>query len=155
MLLPLSHRTESGLGCELSQFTPSALYPCSSECAELVNPCSSCTNTLSNSFTVRGDRSTVSSSATLFPRLPLRAAYTLFIDAVRDRLIDDICVGLYRPLEENTTGIHVQVQGRPSAATRLGRGFLSNRDYIYPTWGCGWEQRSHSRFVFPHVQNAN
>ena len=153
LLLP-RHRTDSCPGCDLSQFAPSALYPCSSECAELTNPCSSCTNMVSGSSTVRGDRSTPLSSSTLFPRLPLRTVYTLFIDAVRDRLIDDICIGAHRPPEYNATA-HVQIQGRSCAATRLGRGFLSNGNHIYPTWSCGWEQRSYNQFVFPHVQRAN
>lgn len=108
----------------------------------------------SNSSTLHVDGTAASSSTTLFPRLPLRTIYTLFIDAVRDRLIDDICIGQHRPLEANAPGAHFQVLGRPSAATRLGRGFLSNRDHTYPTWSCGWEQRSHNQFVFHTFKSA-
>ena len=147
MLLPISNRIEAGPGCDLSQFTPSALYPCSLECAKLSDPCSCCTSMLSNNSAVHGDTFPSSSFSILFPRLSLRTIYTLFIDAVRDRLIDDICIGPYHPPEEHTIATHVQGLGRSSGATRLGRGFLTNSDPVFPTWGYGWEQRSHARFV--------
>ncbi|KIJ32318.1 hypothetical protein M422DRAFT_35866 [Sphaerobolus stellatus SS14] len=125
-----------GLQCSpLSFFTPSSLYPCSIECAQLPSPCPACcANPPASTFSA-GNASL--GSATVCPRKSIRHIFSLFLDAIRDRLIDDICA----PRQ------NVQNPGlkRMSKATRLGHGFLSSPDYAHSLWGHGWDRRSQTQ----------
>ena len=121
-------------GSPISLFTPSSLYPCSRECAQLSTPCSaSCSGSAFTSSTANASFG----SAVVCPRKSLRQVYSLFVDAIRDRLIDDICV----PHD------NVQDAGllRMPRATRLGHGFVSSPEYVHSLWGFGWDTRAQSQ----------
>ncbi|KAF8508668.1 mediator complex subunit 13 C-terminal-domain-containing protein [Hysterangium stoloniferum] len=116
---------------ELSFFNPSGLYPCSAECAKLPLPCLACTASASSSPT------------TLLPRIPLRRIYSLFIDAVRDRLIDDICIQSQSNENKGVTG----ASKLTSNPVRLGCGFLAAEQCVAPLWGGSWERQAQARQV--------
>lgn len=88
------------------------------------------------------DIPTAGTAATHFPRKSLRNVYSLFLDAVRERLLDDICV----PLEEAPS-----VQPVPGSY-RFGYGFLSNIKRVPSQWGFGWERRSQATYVCSIIQ---
>ncbi|KAH7888131.1 mediator complex subunit 13 C-terminal-domain-containing protein [Phlebopus sp. FC_14] len=103
---------------EASSFSPLGLYPCSSACADQLSPCSACLDST--------QPSTASpSSATLLPRKPLRTIYSRFIEAVRNRLIDDIV----KASEDAAAG---------SSAQRLMNGFLLTCSRTSNEWSADW-----------------
>ncbi|CAL1703490.1 unnamed protein product [Somion occarium] len=118
-------------------FTPSGLYPCSTTCASLSGPCSTCLSqdVLSSLSSPQANSGFKSSAATLLPRHPLRRPFTQFIEAIRDRLIDDVSRASAKPSSS----------GCPRLAVRLRDGFLLFP--IHPTseWGTGWEHFSTER----------
>ena len=81
ILSSLHELTHPLIGSEPSAFTPQELYPCSKPCASQRDPCPSC---------VSPSPTTHTSPSSRLPRLPLRYVYRGFLDAVRDRLVDDI-----------------------------------------------------------------
>jgi len=128
--------SRSILGSAVSYFSVSSLYPCSVECAKLPSSCLTCSQSPQTSSFSIGEHTTVSTFTTLFPRKSLRHIYSLFLDSIRDRLVDDICVP--------RTGLSLK---RVPRATRLGHGFLSSTEYMYSLWGFGWEHRPQSAYV--------
>ncbi|KAF8841314.1 hypothetical protein BDN67DRAFT_1002426 [Paxillus ammoniavirescens] len=106
---------------ETSTFDPQGLYPCSSACADQRSPCLTCLDPHKLSPTI----DSTFSVANLLPRKPLRVIYSLFIEAVRSRLIDDI-----------TEVPKDAVSG--SSAHRLMNGFLLASPRISNEWGADW-----------------
>ncbi|EMD41184.1 hypothetical protein CERSUDRAFT_111735 [Gelatoporia subvermispora B] len=119
---------------ETSFFTPSSLYPCSAACSELPSPCSNCPDIVS------ADCTTASSSGPPLLRKPLRLPFFQFLQAVRDRLVGDIC--------ENSKE---KANGR--TAVKLKDGFLLSSSPASSEWGAGWEHHARTRpLIYCHLQ---
>lgn len=110
---------------ESSSFTPQDLYPCSSSCATLREPCPVCLDATS----------TFPSIASLLPRKPLRDIYSNFIEAVRIRIIDDI-VSVSVSKSSNIAN---------RQAKRLKGGFLLGTPSLKNEWSAIWEHRVMAR----------
>lgn len=119
---------------ELSSFTPDDIYPCSPACSTLREPCSSCLN--SRPLT-QSPSALAQPLECLLPRQPLRRILSHFLEAVRDRLIDDCSKCSKNNL--NTPPV-----------VRLKSGFLLSLHRATNEWGIGWEQYTSARFVRLH-----
>ncbi|TDL29003.1 hypothetical protein BD410DRAFT_779280 [Rickenella mellea] len=119
----------------ISHFNYDDLYPCSPNCSVLRDPCPACRDSLSQPATpVKNEPSptpTGNSRAQLLPRKPLRLPYLMFLSAVRERLIDDICEA------SRTKGSR--------ETKRLGNGFLLGPLKGECEWASGWGHHSGSR----------
>lgn len=115
----------------MGDFTPKDIFSCSAECAALARSCPACARS------ARHTSAWFPASPVLLPRLSLRDAYSMFISAVRERLIDNIC-NLNR---DNGTGMNAKALH----AIRFGQGFLTMEECIDSLWGYGWERRSQAR----------
>ncbi|KAI0352771.1 hypothetical protein OH77DRAFT_1428194 [Trametes cingulata] len=109
---------------ESSSFIPAAIYPCSAACSTQSTPCERC---LEHTLP-----SPSGSPPQLLPRASLRLPLTLFLQATRDRLIDEVA-------EASKLNPH----GRSVA--RLKGGFLLGSLPTSSEWGSGWESHAHSR----------
>ncbi|KZT13177.1 uncharacterized protein LAESUDRAFT_719502 [Laetiporus sulphureus 93-53] len=111
-----------------TNFTPSAIYPCSAKCADQLTPCTECLTHVPRNL------SSASSSAILFPRKPLRLPLHYLLNAIRLRLIDDIAT-------------ESMLKPRSRRATRLRDGFLlgPSPSASESEWGAGWEHRARGR----------
>ncbi|KAA1465922.1 hypothetical protein DENSPDRAFT_862140 [Dentipellis sp. KUC8613] len=130
---------------ETATFTPGDVYPCSPACAMQRKPCPTCR--IPDSGPVPSTPDTSSSSPTspssrYLPRIPLRPVLASFLRAVRERLIDDLC------MQEGDTGKGKERQRR---MCRLKDGFV-----LFPPsagariseavdWGMGWEHNASNR----------
>lgn len=124
----LNLTNSSGMpGIEIAAFTPQDLYPCSSECSNERMPCPNCLAPLPSSS---------KSADCHLPRKPLRRVYSHFLEAVRNRLIDDIVqASLKKP---NTRQVK-----------RYKGGFLLGPPPSLSEWGTGWEHHVQTRLGFP------
>ena len=114
---------------ESFSFGPCDIYPCSQTCSTQSKPCPNCLDPSLVSPIFAAESNSPFPSFRLLPREPLRLVYTQFLQAVRNRLIDDMCESL-------------------SDGRRLGR--LGNGLIIFPPthssdWGAGWEHHTKSR----------
>ncbi|KZT66995.1 hypothetical protein DAEQUDRAFT_729591 [Daedalea quercina L-15889] len=109
---------------ESSTFQPSSVYPCSAACSTQDIPCSECLNP--------AHPRVGSSSAHLLPRQSLRLPFYYLLNAVRDRLIDDI----------TEASRHARTH-RP--AIRYKDGFLLGPSPASSEWSAGWEHPKPSR----------
>ncbi|KII96070.1 hypothetical protein PLICRDRAFT_97961 [Plicaturopsis crispa FD-325 SS-3] len=108
---------------EIAAFTPQDLYPCSSECSNERMPCPNCLAPLPSSS---------KSADCHLPRKPLRRVYSHFLEAVRNRLVDDIVqASLKKP---NTRQVK-----------RYKGGFLLGPPPSLSEWGTGWEHHVQTR----------
>ncbi|EKM59526.1 uncharacterized protein PHACADRAFT_181524 [Phanerochaete carnosa HHB-10118-sp] len=120
-------------------FTPDGIYPCSLSCATQRVPCAVCIQQReASSFATPSSQASPTCS---LPRKPLRLPLVQFIQAVRDRIIDDI-VRSSSETSERWTG-------------RLQGGFLLSP--LSPAddgeWGAEWEHYGRSRpFVHCELQ---
>lgn len=124
-------------------FTPEGIYPCSPYCAAQLAPCSACIHQGEAAATPSSiaTSSSQASPACVLPRKPLRLPLSQFIQAVRNRLIDDIARSASEA-SDRWTG-------------RLQSGFLLSP--LPPAdaseWGTGWEHYARSRpFVHCELQ---
>jgi mediator of RNA polymerase II transcription subunit 13, fungi type len=120
---------------ETYQFTPDGIYPCSPSCAAQIIPCSICfqqNDTMATPLS-QATSSLQTSSACILPRKPLRLPLARFIQAVRDRVVDDI------------TQLPVDPSMPPPV--RLQEGFLLRPSSVIESgeWGNGWEHIPQSR----------
>jgi mediator of RNA polymerase II transcription subunit 13 len=117
---------------ETSIFTPRDLYPCYASCASQRKPCTTCPPS-------RSQTRPQTSASCLLPREPLRRVHCRFVEAIRERLIDDVC----EVAGKNGHGRQVR---------RLKQGFVLGRPGMDETggddWTRGWEQHA-LRFVLP------
>lgn len=111
---------------ESSSFKPSDIYPCSLTCATQRIPCPKCLESSSTSF------DTPQSSASFLPRQCLRLPFSQFLQAVRDRLIEDVA----EASRANATSRSV---------ARLKDGFVLGTSTSSSEWGSGWEHHSRTR----------
>ncbi|RDX52929.1 hypothetical protein OH76DRAFT_1553636, partial [Lentinus brumalis] len=124
--LELEHLTVT----ERSSFIPAGIYPCSAACASRAEPCGQCLH----SARAR------SSPPEPLPRIPLRQPLMLFLQAARDRLIDDIA---------EASKLHP----RGRTVTRMKGGFLLGSILFSSEWGSGWENHVRSRtMIYCHLQ---
>lgn len=135
------------LASPISRFSYQDLYPCSVACSRQRAPCPACLNPLSPQFPPSPIPSTSTipsvfssspdasngepSAARYLPRIPLRMPYELFLDAVRDRLVDKFC----RDSPKSC--------GRD--ARRLKKGFLLGPVRSKTEWSSAWEHMYQSR----------
>ncbi|KAF7799121.1 hypothetical protein EIP86_010351 [Pleurotus ostreatoroseus] len=120
---------------EASSFAVAGLYPCSASCAGQVDPCPACIKVTDGTFTGAHASASQPSSACLLPRTSLRRLLTQFLEALRDRLIEDV----------TRSGPAKQDRGR--SAVRLNDGFLLKPLFTSSPneWGTGWDHRSIQR----------
>lgn len=111
---------------ESFSFKSEDIYPCSITCASLRIPCPSCLDPTSISL------DTPQSSATLLPRQCLRLPYLQFLQAVRDRLIDDVAEAS-------------RLNGSCTSVVRLKDGFVLGTHTSSSEWGSGWEHHARTR----------
>ncbi|KDQ65114.1 hypothetical protein JAAARDRAFT_108506, partial [Jaapia argillacea MUCL 33604] len=115
-----------------SSFTPHDLYPCSTECSVIPIPCPTCLNPSSTPKSSSSVSSSTSAACRL-PRHPLRAIYSQFLEAIRNKLINDLSESTKKTPES-------------PPVRRFKSGFLlgpSNRGTY--EWGEGWEHHARSR----------
>ncbi|KZT20613.1 hypothetical protein NEOLEDRAFT_831679 [Neolentinus lepideus HHB14362 ss-1] len=107
---------------ETSTFTPQSLYPCTGSCSSTFAPCATCLIPTISSYP--------------FPRRSIRQVYSQFLQAVRERLIDDVA--------EASKG------SRP--VKRYRNGFLLGPSESPGEWSAGWEQYARCRpLVYVHL----
>ncbi|GJJ07800.1 hypothetical protein Clacol_002005 [Clathrus columnatus] len=123
---------------DLSDFTPNDLFSCSAECAALTRSCPACARSTCD------ETSQPPTSAVLLPRLSLQDAYSMFIYAVRERLIDNICSPNLSKENSMTMGADSK---HPLRAIRFGQGFLTIEECFDSLWGFGWKRSSQSRHL--------
>ncbi|KAI0301935.1 mediator complex subunit 13 C-terminal-domain-containing protein [Multifurca ochricompacta] len=75
----------------------------------------------------------------LFPAESLRIPYSLFVKAVQERLINDIC----------------SVQDHDRRLCRLNGGFLIFPQHPTSDWGTGWEHHAQNRYAYSHPTIAS
>lgn len=128
--------TSSGNGI----FSYTDLYPCLCSRIENLFPCSTC-NSYSNSdpSSARDDNEGHSIPLTFHSlKAEIRTVYLFFLDAIRERLINDICE-------------HAQSLG--NVARRLCKGIIWGFPCTNKAWGTGWEQHAHHRCLsFSHIR---
>lgn len=129
---------------ETERFRLSGLYPCSVACATRVTPCPACASTINeNSSPVSlGTRPIPLTSACLMPRIPLRHIYVQFIQALRERLINDMIM-----VPESTATEQDPIHGPMRSAMRMKDGFLLGFPLSLSTgeWGTGWAYHATQR----------
>ncbi|KAI0057718.1 hypothetical protein BV25DRAFT_1349050 [Artomyces pyxidatus] len=74
-----------------STFTPVELYPCSPTCSTQRCPCPTCLNPSSFPPMLTYPTDPIHHCASFIPREPLRIPHAQLLQAVRDRLTEDIC----------------------------------------------------------------
>ena len=118
------------IAIERRAFRPTGIYPCSAACAGRFEPCEQCLHT------VRAE----SPFLQLLPRIPLRQPLAMFLQSVRDRLIEDIAEAS-------------KLQPRGRTVTRMKGGFLLGSVLLSSEWGSGWEYNVRSRtMIYCHLQ---
>lgn len=120
-------------------FTPDGIYPCSPSCAAQLAPCFICTQSGQTSLPIAS--SSRSPSVCSLPRKPLRLPLAQFIQALRDRIIDDVA---------RSSG---EISKR--RAVRLREGFLLSPLSPHDTseWGAGWDHYGQLRsFIHCELQ---
>jgi mediator of RNA polymerase II transcription subunit 13 len=107
---------------ETSTFSSQELYPCSLQCASLRTPCATC-------LSPPPFPSACTSYSCLVPRHSLQLVYIHFLDALRDRLVEDVCNAARKVGRQHVT--------------RLKRGFLLERPSVAKfaarEWLEGWK----------------
>ena len=109
---------------ESSSFTPTAIYPCFPACSTEATPCECRSGPAIHAHHM--------SLTPLLPKATLRLPLNLFLQAVRDRLIDDV-----------TEASKHHPRGR--CVTRLKSGFLLGPIPTTSEWGSGWDNYTGSR----------
>lgn len=142
-LLPLQHAKIASPASETSSFNPADLYPCSSACASQRDPCPTCISqgpTPASIQTLSSNANANQPSASIhLPRIPLRKIYSAFLDAARDRLIDDIAEASlkasarHRQIKRFKTGFVLGPMGEGTSTSE---------------WGASWEQHAKTRSGF-------
>ncbi|KAF8334975.1 uncharacterized protein EI90DRAFT_3153135 [Cantharellus anzutake] len=103
-------------------YRPVDVYPCSEACSSMPRPCASCPP----SWNIRD----YLSSACLLPRLSLRSAHAHFLLAVRDHIIDSLCISSLK--SSNTL-------------QKIPGGFIFRGSRTLGEWGTGWNGQSDSQ----------
>src|ERR1700730_18670913 len=114
---------------DTSSFTPDEIYPCSSTCSTRRLPCSTCLTLQQQTPEYFASQSV----DRLLPRQPLRLIFFHLLEAIRDKLINDIAESSVRSI------------------SRLKGGFLLNQHHSSFEWGTGWEHRASARCVSLHL----
>jgi mediator of RNA polymerase II transcription subunit 13 len=112
-------------GSDTFAFAPDELYPCSPQCALLAHPCPSCSK---DGATPAFPAGTSNRASVLLPRKPLRERIELFLDALRNALLEDV-------MEQTTS-----VPGR-TPLHRYQTGFLFSSAPPTPPWSRSWHKQ--------------
>ena len=108
---------------QISSFRPSQIHDC--------RPAFSTRNRTSSPQHHLSSSHAIDVSPSLFPVETLRIPYSLFVKAVQERLINDIC----------------SVPGHDRRLCRLNGGFLIFPQRPTSDWGTGWEHHAQNRYA--------
>jgi mediator of RNA polymerase II transcription subunit 13 len=127
------------IGSPPTNFSPTELFPCSSQCSRLSEPCPACLHypqTSTSPASPASSQYSVPSASSLLPRIPLRGPYVLFLDALRNALLEDI-------LSSSTSST-----GRIKLF-RYKSGFLFSSGLPSSVWHQPWHR--HRRYAGPNT----
>src|SRR5258707_12863101 len=98
-------------------YRPVDVYHCSEACSSMPPPCASCPP----SWNIRD----YLSSACLLPRMSLRGAHAHFLLAVRDHIVDSLCISSLKS---------------SNALQKIPGGFVFRGSRVLGEWGAGWNE---------------
>src|SRR5258708_7560066 len=98
-------------------YRPVDVYPCSEACSSMPRPCASCP--------ACGNMRVYLWSDCLLPRMSLRGAHALFLLAVRDHIVDSLCISSLKS---------------SNALQKIPGGFVFRGSRVLGEWGAGWNE---------------